>query len=61
MTKVCTHYKVSSGYPVDFGPSLASFEPQILSIRRLVDFSLSSPRVQPPAIVFISSASVLRS
>jgi hypothetical protein len=48
-------------YRVDFNVSLASFEPQLLIVRRFINFALSSPRTVPPSIVFTSSVSVLRS
>lgn len=44
-------------YPVDFNKSLASFESAILSLRRLIDFALSSRLRSPPGFVFISSVS----
>jgi hypothetical protein len=46
-------------YRVDFNVSLASFEPQLVIVRNLVNFSLSSPLVTPPPILFTSSVGVL--
>ncbi|EIN05406.1 acetyl-CoA synthetase-like protein [Punctularia strigosozonata HHB-11173 SS5] len=51
---------IHNAYRVDFNVSLSSFEPQLLIVRRFINFALSSPRSVPPSILFTSSVSVLR-
>ncbi|KAF9468263.1 acetyl-CoA synthetase-like protein [Collybia nuda] len=45
---------------VDFNLSLASFETAIGGTRALVDFALSSPRENPPRLLFTSSVGIFR-
>lgn len=52
---------IKIAYRVDFNLTLTSFEPNIKTIRQLIDLSLSSPRPSPARILFISSIGVLRS
>ncbi|KAJ3481757.1 hypothetical protein NLI96_g7439 [Meripilus lineatus] len=51
---------IHNAYRVDFNLTLTSFEPNIKTIRQLIDLSLSSPRPSPARILFISSIGVLR-
>ena len=51
---------LSSAWPVNFGRSLGFFEPSIRGLRALIDFALTSPRAEPPRLMFMSSISVLR-
>lgn len=48
-------------YAVNFNMALSSFEPNILSLRRMIDLALASPRASPPRLMFTSSMSTLRS
>lgn len=50
-----------AAWRVDFNLSLMSFEDAIGGVRTLVDLALSSPRPDPPRIVFTSSVGVFRS
>ncbi|EIN05387.1 acetyl-CoA synthetase-like protein [Punctularia strigosozonata HHB-11173 SS5] len=51
---------IHNAYRVDFNVSLTSFEPQLVIVRNLINFALSSPLAAPPAILFTSSVGVLR-
>ncbi|KAI0070731.1 acetyl-CoA synthetase-like protein, partial [Panus rudis PR-1116 ss-1] len=51
---------IHNAWPVNFNMSLESFEPNIKSVRDLIDISLSSPLPHPPPVVFVSSVGVLR-
>ncbi|KAJ6471946.1 hypothetical protein C8R45DRAFT_1013633 [Mycena sanguinolenta] len=59
MQKNVTHI-IHSAWPVDFNLALRSFEPNILGLRKLVDFSLGSPFVQPPTLIYTSSTGVFQ-
>ncbi|GAA99861.1 uncharacterized protein L969DRAFT_91802 [Mixia osmundae IAM 14324] len=52
---------IHNSWQLNFSLSLASFEPLVCSVRRLVDFALASPRPQPPHFVFTSSIGTLMS
>ena len=52
---------INSGWRVDFNVSLSSFEPLIAGSRNLIDLALSTPLPGGPAILFVSSAGILRS
>jgi len=45
---------------VNFNLSLVSFEPNVRSLRNLIDFALSSHRVSPPRLLFTSSVGVVQ-
>lgn len=45
---------------MNFNLSLSSFEPNIRSLRTLIDIALASPLPSPPRLIFISSVGVLR-
>ncbi|KAJ6471951.1 hypothetical protein C8R45DRAFT_836164 [Mycena sanguinolenta] len=59
MQKNVTHV-IHSAWQVDFNLALRSFEPNISGLRRLVDFSLGSPFIQPPALIYTSSIGVFQ-
>ncbi|KAJ6471940.1 hypothetical protein C8R45DRAFT_1013604 [Mycena sanguinolenta] len=59
MQKNVTHI-IHSAWQVDFNLALRSFEPNISGLRRLVDFSLGSPFVQPPTLIYTSSIGVFQ-
>ncbi|KLO07028.1 acetyl-CoA synthetase-like protein [Schizopora paradoxa] len=46
---------IHNAYTVNFNLSLASFEPNVLGLRQLVDLALSSRRHSPPRLIFTSS------
>ncbi|OBZ65511.1 L-aminoadipate-semialdehyde dehydrogenase large subunit [Grifola frondosa] len=52
---------VHLGWPVDFGTSLASFEPAIQGLRNLVDLASRSNNRPPAKIIFGSSSGIFRS
>jgi thioester reductase-like protein len=52
---------ISNAWRLDFNLGVTSFEPNIQSIRHLVDFALSSTLQQPPRIVNVSSVSSIGS
>ena len=52
-----TSFIIHNQWPVDFNLSLASFEPHVLGVRRLIDFSADAPK-RPP-ILFTSSVSTV--
>ncbi|TFK37074.1 hypothetical protein BDQ12DRAFT_221196 [Crucibulum laeve] len=47
-----------NAWHVNFNVSLSSLEPLIIGTRRLIDFALGSPFVQPPRILFVSSLGI---
>ena len=47
-------------WPVDFNLNLISFEKHLQGTRNLVDYALSSPFVDPPRLMFISSIGIFR-
>ncbi|KAF7328516.1 Acetyl-CoA synthetase-like protein [Mycena venus] len=47
-------------WPVNFNFGLRSFEPNILGLRKLIEFSLGSPFVEPPKLIFTSSIGVFQ-
>ncbi|KIJ53176.1 hypothetical protein M422DRAFT_775837 [Sphaerobolus stellatus SS14] len=49
---------IHCAWRVDFNLSLASFEPAIRGVRKMVNFCLQSTAVSPPRFVFLSSVSV---
>jgi len=51
---------VHNAYTVNFNMSLSSFEPNILSLRRMIELALASPHASPPRLMFTSSMSTLR-
>ncbi|CAL1699315.1 unnamed protein product [Somion occarium] len=51
---------IHNAWPVNFNLSLSSFEPNIRSLRTLIDIALASPLPSPPRLIFISSVGVLR-
>ncbi|EIN09185.1 hypothetical protein PUNSTDRAFT_113665 [Punctularia strigosozonata HHB-11173 SS5] len=50
---------IHNAYPVDFNISLSSFKPQLLIVRNIIDFALSSHLATPPAIRCTSRIAVL--
>ncbi|KAJ7325472.1 hypothetical protein DFH08DRAFT_886685 [Mycena albidolilacea] len=59
MQNSVTHI-IHTAWPVDFNLALRSFEPNILGLRKLVDFSLGSPFFLPPTLVYTSSIGVFQ-
>ncbi|KAF8161947.1 hypothetical protein K438DRAFT_1909851 [Mycena galopus ATCC 62051] len=59
MQKCITHI-IHSAWPVDFNLALRSFEPNLLGLRKLVDFSLGSPFTHPPTLIYTSSIGVFQ-
>ncbi|KAJ7191755.1 hypothetical protein B0H12DRAFT_1039746 [Mycena haematopus] len=57
MQKSITHI-LHTAWPVDFNLALRSFEPNILGLRKLIDFTLKSPFVEPPVLIYASSIGV---
>ncbi|KAJ7046114.1 hypothetical protein C8F04DRAFT_1322704 [Mycena alexandri] len=49
-----------TAWPVDFNLALPSFERNILGLRKLIDFTLGSPLVQPPVLIYASSIGVFQ-
>ncbi|KAJ7131571.1 hypothetical protein C8R43DRAFT_1207614 [Mycena crocata] len=49
-----------TAWPVDFNLALPSFQPNIEGLRKLIDFSLGSPFVEPPTVIYTSSIGVLQ-
>jgi len=47
------------GYRVNFNLSLTSFEPNVRTVRYMIDLALSSPFTDPPRLEFVSSVGVL--
>ena len=47
-------------WPVDFNLNLISFEKHLQGTRNLVDYALSSPFIDPPRLMFISSIGIFR-
>ena len=47
-------------WPVDFNLNLISFEKHLQGTRNLVDYDLSSPFIDPPRLMFISSIGIFR-
>ncbi|TCD70281.1 putative NRPS-like protein biosynthetic cluster [Steccherinum ochraceum] len=56
--KSITHV-LHNGYRVNFNLSLTSFEPNVETVRLLIDLVLSSPLATPPRLEFISTIGVL--
>ncbi|KAJ6583069.1 hypothetical protein DFH09DRAFT_978909 [Mycena vulgaris] len=54
-------YIIHTAWPVDFNLALRSFEPNINGLRRLVDFSLGSPFLEPPTLLYTSSIGIFQS
>ncbi|KAJ7751462.1 hypothetical protein B0H16DRAFT_1419536 [Mycena metata] len=59
MQNTVTHV-MHTAWPVDFNLALPSFEPNILGLRKLIDFTLGSPLVQPPVLIYASSIGVFQ-
>ncbi|EIW84433.1 acetyl-CoA synthetase-like protein [Coniophora puteana RWD-64-598 SS2] len=59
MTESVTHI-IHNAWTVNFNLGVNSFEDNIRSLRRLVDFSLGSPLDTPPKLAFVSSIGVLQ-
>ncbi|KAJ7459820.1 hypothetical protein FB451DRAFT_1182121 [Mycena latifolia] len=59
MQQSVTHI-IHTAWPVDFTLGLPSFEPNIKGLRKIVDFSLASPFLEPPRLLFTSSVGVFR-
>ncbi|EIN14664.1 acetyl-CoA synthetase-like protein [Punctularia strigosozonata HHB-11173 SS5] len=51
---------VHNAWAVNFNLPLSSFEPNVLAMRTLIDIALSSPRPEPPRLIFVSSVGVIR-
>ncbi|CAL1709825.1 unnamed protein product [Somion occarium] len=51
---------IHNAWPVDFNLNLVSFEKHLQGTRNLVDFALSSPFVEAPRVMFISSIGMFR-
>ena len=45
-------------YLVNFNVPLSGFEPNIRTLRHLIDLALGSPHPEPPRLLFMSSAAV---
>ncbi|KAJ7655842.1 hypothetical protein DFH06DRAFT_992336 [Mycena polygramma] len=58
MQQTVTHI-IHTAWPVDFNLALRSFEPNILGVRNLIDFSLRSPLSHPPTLLYTSSIGIL--
>ncbi|KAK6966634.1 acetyl-CoA synthetase-like protein [Favolaschia claudopus] len=50
---------IHSAWPVHFSIGLSSFEPNILGLRNLIEFSLTSPFAQARTLLFTSSIGIL--
>ena len=48
-----------TGWTVNFNMSLSTFEPNLQTLKHLIDLALLSPRPSPPRLVFVSSVGVL--
>ncbi|KAJ7449030.1 hypothetical protein B0H11DRAFT_2079260 [Mycena galericulata] len=59
MQQSVTHI-IHNAWPVDFNLALRSFEPNIKGLRKLVDFSLSSPFIEPPRLLYTSSIGIFQ-
>ncbi|KAF8195302.1 hypothetical protein K438DRAFT_1968611 [Mycena galopus ATCC 62051] len=59
MQRKVTHI-MHTAWPVDFNLSLRSFEPSIIGVRKLIEFSLASPFVEPPKLMYASSIGVFQ-
>ncbi|KAF7374105.1 Acetyl-CoA synthetase-like protein [Mycena sanguinolenta] len=59
MQKSITHI-LHNAWPVDFNLALRSFEPNIIGLRKLIDFALGSPYIEPPKLVYSSSIGVFQ-
>ncbi|KAJ7930505.1 hypothetical protein B0H13DRAFT_2532734 [Mycena leptocephala] len=59
MQKSITHI-MHTAWPVDFNLALRSFEPNILGLRKLIEFTLGSPFVEPPVLIYASSIGVFQ-
>ncbi|KAJ7648213.1 hypothetical protein DFH06DRAFT_1050166 [Mycena polygramma] len=59
MQQSVTHI-VHTAWPVDFNLALRSFEPNINGLRNLVDFSLGSPFIEPPKLIYASSIGIFQ-
>ncbi|CAL1709823.1 unnamed protein product [Somion occarium] len=51
---------IHNAWPVDFNLNLISFEKHLQGTRNLVDFALSSPFIDAPRLMFISSIGIFR-
>ncbi|KAJ7717066.1 hypothetical protein DFH07DRAFT_762136 [Mycena maculata] len=51
---------IHSAWTVDFGISLTGFESALAGTRQLIDLALSSSRLTPPRLLFISTVGVYR-
>ena len=47
------------GWRVDFNLGLSSFEPNVASVRNLINFALESKLPTPPRFIFISTIAVV--
>ncbi|KAJ7769931.1 hypothetical protein B0H16DRAFT_1516867 [Mycena metata] len=59
MQQSVTHI-IHNAWPVDFNLALRSFESNIRGLRNLLDFSLGSPFVQPPVLLYTSTIGILQ-
>ncbi|KAJ6553311.1 hypothetical protein B0H19DRAFT_1263705 [Mycena capillaripes] len=59
MQQGVTHI-IHTAWPVDFNLALASFEPNMKGLRNLVDFSLGSPFMEPPRLLYTSSIGIFK-
>ncbi|KAH9934343.1 uncharacterized protein B0H18DRAFT_870080 [Fomitopsis serialis] len=58
--QISVTHVIHNAWRVDFNLSLESFEPNVKSVRNLVDFALSSPRPTPPRMLFTSSMGIFQ-
>ncbi|KAJ6629893.1 hypothetical protein B0H10DRAFT_1775629 [Mycena sp. CBHHK59/15] len=56
----CVTHIIHNAWPVDFNLALKSFEPNVKGLRNLVDFSLRSPFLQPPRLIYTSSIGIFQ-
>lgn len=59
MQESVTHI-IHTAWPVDFNLALRSFEPNLKGLRNLIDFSLASPLIQPPRLLYTSSIGIFK-
>ncbi|KAJ7475732.1 hypothetical protein FB451DRAFT_255063 [Mycena latifolia] len=52
---------IHNAWRLDFNLTLAQFEPQVASVRHLIDLALSSPLERPPLFLFTSSVGAVSS
>ncbi|KAF9471438.1 acetyl-CoA synthetase-like protein [Pholiota conissans] len=51
---------IHNAWPVDFNLALTSFEANIMGVRNLINFALSSPLPSPPTLIYTSTIGVFQ-